>query len=170
MSLIFVLLPPPNNKNLASIHGQKCLWGNCGIQPHVTGPEKSHPPVCWVNRQILVPAVDPAMAHPLSHSLGTPRKHYLRQSPMDMRAFAELQVSRWEISAHHWREKEKKMHLEALECIRVSAWLYPHHPSSKVTQLRAERDLDWWYLLWGKGKVCESVPVFPSCMECYHRG
>lgn len=122
---------PPNNKNLASIHGQKCLWGNCGIQPHVTGPEKSHPPVCWVNRQILVPAVDPAMAHPLSHSLGTPRKHYLRQSPMDMRAFAELQVSRWEISAHHWREKEKKNAFGGIRVYKSISLTLPASPFLK---------------------------------------
>lgn len=47
MSLIFVpWLPNTTNESLTSIHGQKSLWGSCGILHPITAWEESQPPVC----------------------------------------------------------------------------------------------------------------------------
>ena len=47
MSLIFVpRLPSTTSESLPSIHGQKSLWGSCGILHPMTAWEESQPPVC----------------------------------------------------------------------------------------------------------------------------
>lgn len=38
----------------------------------------------------------------------TPRKHQLGQIPMDEKAYTEVQVSRGEVPALHWKEEKKK--------------------------------------------------------------
>lgn len=60
--------------------------------------------------QTSVLAMDPAVAHgpapaPLNHVSGAPRKHCLRQSPMDSRASVEVKVSSREVPAHRWSKK-----------------------------------------------------------------
>lgn len=60
--------------------------------------QEACPPVHGViGKQTSLLAVDPAVAPepppaPLSHGLGSPGKHCLRQSPTDETAFAEVQV------------------------------------------------------------------------------
>ena len=86
--------------------------------------------------------VDLAVAHDaVSHLLNccprTPWKHCLKHTPMDKRFFVEVQVFR-EVPARHWGKKNKN--LDALKWVRSTAWLYLHHPFSKVAQLRAKRE------------------------------
>lgn len=58
-----------------------------------------------MGRQILVPAMDYALVCeldpvPLCHGPGAPRIYYLKQLPMNKRAFVEVQISR-EVLTHH---------------------------------------------------------------------
>ena len=77
----------------------------------------------------------------------------LRQLPTDERAFVEakfvLEKSRF---AHHTVGTENSS-LDALETVRGPVSHYVHHPSPKVAQLSAKRNLLGWcdYFSWEVG-------------------
>lgn len=114
-----VLVSPINTTNTVFIHRKKCLCGAVRSSTMHRGAWKeSCPPMHQViGKQTSVPAVGPAVVHKLSpvhlgHGPGAPDEHCLRQSPMDERAFVEVQVSSRETPAHHW---SKKIRLDTLE-------------------------------------------------------
>ena len=122
MSLIFV--PSPTTRMWHS--SKKMPLRGPWDPPYTQGHRKSHPPMYQVvSRQTSVPAMETAEAcelapAPLGHSLGAPGKHCLRQSPMDVRAFAEVQVSRGEVPAPYWSKKH--MSLDTLEQAISKDW------------------------------------------------
>lgn len=80
---------------------------------HQQTQEKCHPPTELARGiQTSVLVVDPSLTcglspGPLGHVPRSPRKHHLRQSLTDDRAFVELWVSNWEIPAYFWSKKYK---------------------------------------------------------------
>lgn len=141
-----VLVSPINTTNTVFIHRKKCLCGAVRSSTMHRGAWKeSCPPMHQViGKQTSVSAVGPAVVHKLSpvhlgHGPGAPDEHCLRQSPMDERAFVEVQASSREVIAHWWKKKNPRW--DTLERVRGTVWCYPYHPFPKVAELCAKIDL-----------------------------
>jgi len=72
---------------------------------------------------------------------------------MDEKAFTEVQVSKGEVPARHWKEEKKKKSGHMRVGKRSFASITPPH---KVPRLREKAG--WQSLPWGKGESSESVP------------
>ena len=97
--------------NVAFTHRQKCLCGSRGVPHHTPrdpGKALARLPLCALGNRLadLGPDVahEPAPAT-LSHGLGAPGKHCLRQPTTDGRVHVEVQVFSREVLAQHWRKK-----------------------------------------------------------------
>lgn len=106
---------PHLQQRFGLIQRQKCLCRSCEIQHHIpVDLGEVSPTMCWiVDRHTLLLAVDLTVTHEwapalISHGLKALRKHYLRQSSTDKRAFVEVQVVRGEVLPHHSRKKMNK--------------------------------------------------------------
>lgn len=88
------------------------------------------------------------------------KEHRFWQSLVVSSAFVEVCESSREVLAHHWSKKHPRMHAFLRMTGAVSLCL--HHPSSKVSQLSANRLLGPWVLPWRIVRVCEYL-ASPGC-------
>lgn len=134
--------------------------------------------------QNTVWAVDPAVAcetctAPLGCSPRAPGKLDLRQSPVDRREESLCGSSgfQWGTTSILLKEKNKRKQNIQIGTnwgeseVGGIVWFYPYYafPFPKAAPHRAKRGLIPQFLLWGKVRVCECAPSFPSCEKCCRR-
>lgn len=164
------LYSPLNNSNLASIHGQRCLYRSCGIQHLLAmNPERISPTHALSNSVLTIgPAVDgkPALT-PLGHSLEAPGEHYLKQPPQIWEPLwkSKFSVKRFWHNVGGNKDEfshmgEGKRHNFGLPTLYLSL-----DSTAQCQETLFVHDFSW------EGKwECVSVSSFPSCVGCFQRG